>query len=204
MPGAPRTDPYVRNYLIRLLPRVVHAKPLIWVGMLYSVPARRFTYPVKSVQCFPLSPCTGRRRPCQNSPWSPAFPPEPPPRRGRPRRIVRLLLRYYADVRLLGNVHARIVATGLPLPSRRNLPAGTAELSRFSNIERKHMHRVSDSAGPGHDSPKSLVASRIAFPIVARGRRPGWGDFGAQWLAYASPVNASRAASRPPAHDSGA
>jgi len=35
------------------------------------------------------------------------------------RRFVRLLLRYYADVRLLSSVHTRIAATGLPLPSRR-------------------------------------------------------------------------------------
>lgn len=32
---------------------------------------------------------------------------------------------------------------------------------------------------------------------------PRTGDFGAQWLACASPVNAARAISRPPAHDSG-
>ena len=32
--------------------------------------------------------------------------------------FVRLLLRYYADVRLLGSVHVGITATGLPLPSR--------------------------------------------------------------------------------------
>jgi hypothetical protein len=32
--------------------------------------------------------------------------------------FVRFLLRYYADVRLLSSVHVRIVATGLPLPSR--------------------------------------------------------------------------------------
>ncbi len=31
-------------------------------------------------------------------------------------RFVRLLLRYYADVRLLSGVRVRIMATGLPLP----------------------------------------------------------------------------------------
>ncbi len=50
--------------------------------------------------------------------------------------------------------------------------AGAAELSRFSNIECKHMHRVSDSAGPNNDWLDS-VAARSAFPSVVRGRRPG-------------------------------
>jgi hypothetical protein len=36
--------------------------------------------------------------------------------------FVRLLLRYYADVRLLNSVHVRIAATGLPLPIRYILP----------------------------------------------------------------------------------
>jgi hypothetical protein len=38
----------------------------------------RSTYSVKPVHCFSLSLCTGHRRPFQNSPWSPAFPPAPP------------------------------------------------------------------------------------------------------------------------------
>ena len=116
-------------------------------------------------------------------------------------RFVRPLLRYYADVRLLGSVHVRITATGLPLPSR-PLPTGAAELSRFSNIERLRMLRVSDSAGPVSDWLYS-AATRGAFPTVRTWSAPRKGDFGAQWLAYASPVNASRAISRPPAHDSG-
>jgi hypothetical protein len=37
------------------------------------------------------------------------------------RHIVRLLLRYCADVRLLSSVHVRITATGLPQPTRRNI-----------------------------------------------------------------------------------
>jgi hypothetical protein len=86
--------------------------------------------------------------------------------------FVRPLLRYYADVRLLGSVHVRITASGLPLPSRLLFSAGAAELSRFSNIECPRMHRVSDSAGPGNDWLGNAVA-RSAFPTVVRGRRPG-------------------------------
>jgi hypothetical protein len=79
---------------------------------------------------------------------------------------------------------------------------GAAELSRFSNIERLRMLRVSDSAGPGSD----LAVSRRypwCLPNRSTWSAPRRSDFGAQWLAYASPVNASRAISRPPAHDSG-
>ncbi len=46
------------------------------------IPCRCFTYPVKSVQCLPLSLRTGRRRLSRISPWSSAFPPEPPPPHG--------------------------------------------------------------------------------------------------------------------------
>ena len=138
MPGTPRTDPYEKDYFIRLLPRVVHAKPLIG-----------YTYPVKSVQCFPLSLRTGRRRLVKISPWSPAFPPEPPLRVRIP-RIVRLLLRYYADVRLLNDVRVRIAATAFPYRPAYRATAGVVELSRFSSIECPRMHRVLDSAGPNY------------------------------------------------------
>ncbi len=63
-------------------------------------------------------------------------------------------------------------------------------ISRFSCIERPRMHRVSDSVGPLGDSLYN-AAHRVAFPIVRQGRHPKRGDFGAQWLAYASPANAS-------------
>ena len=48
---------------------------------------------------------------------------------------------------------------------------GAAELSRFSNIERLRMLRVSDSAGPGNDW-LYRAATRGAFPTVVRGRHP--------------------------------
>ena len=118
------------------------------------------------------------------------------------RRFVRLLLWYYADVRLLSCVHVRLPVSDLPLPSRHLLAAGAAELSRFSNIECPRMHRVSDSAGPDNDS-LFICRCLCCLPFRRTRSAPQTGDFGAQWLAYASPVNASRAASRPPAHDLG-
>lgn len=48
---------------------------------------------------------------------------------------------------------------------------GAAELSRFSNIERLRMLRVSDSAGPVNGW-LYRAATRGAFPTVVRGRRP--------------------------------
>ena len=80
--------------------------------------------------------------------------------------------------------------------------AEAAELSRFSNIERLRMLRVSDSAGPVNDWLYN-AAARGAFPNRSTWSAPRKSDFGAQWLAYASPINVSRAVSRPPAHDSG-
>ena len=67
-------------------------------------------------------------------------------------------------------------------------PPKTSEISRFSSIERPRMHRVFDSVGPVHDSSFNVI-HRFAFPSNQRGRHPRIGDFGAQWLAYASPVN---------------
>jgi len=75
-------------------------------------------------------------------------------------------------------------------------------ISRFSCIECPRMLRVYDSVGPISDSLNNAT-HRIAFPIVQQGRHPraviselnGWPAL--------PPVNASRAASRLPAHDSG-
>ncbi len=79
--------------------------------------------------------------------------------------------------------------------------SGTAELSRFSSIECPRMHRVFDSAGPN----SNLLLARCSWCLPDSSTRsaPRTPDFGAQWLAYVSPVNASRAVSRSPAHDSG-
>ncbi len=160
MPGAPRTDPYVRNYLIRLLPRVVDAK-LLHV----SYQARSMLPPVSAYRSqtslpeFPL--VTGLPSGTSATAW------ETTPCCSAPSSVLRRCQTARRRAR-------KDCGHGPSLTVPPNLPTGTAKLSRFSNIERPRMLRVSDSAGPGHDSPKSLVASRIAFPIVARGRRPGW------------------------------
>jgi len=79
---------------------------------------------------------------------------------------------------------------------------GTVEISRFSCLECPHMLRVSDSAGPARDS-LVCASCRIAFPHVVQGRHPKLviSEFNG-WPAL-PPVNASRASSRLPAHDSG-
>jgi len=43
----------------------------------------------------------------------------------------------------------------------------------------------------------------FAFPIKAQGRQTRTGDFGAQWLASTTPVNASPLPYGEPTHDSG-
>ena len=75
-------------------------------------------------------------------------------------------------------------------------------ISRFSCIECPRMLRVSDSAGPVGDS-LSIAAHRVAFPAVRRGWRPKRVISEPNGSPTLSPVNASRAASRLPAHDSG-
>ena len=122
-------------------------------------------------------------------PWSPSFPPEPP-----------LLLGYFQHCSAPSLVLCWCLTSqwrtcwdcGLrPSPTapawKLQVPEAI-EISRFSSIERPRMHRVLDSAGPQYVSPYSDI-SRVAFPTTIRSRHPGLGDFGAQWLAYASPVN---------------
>ncbi len=75
-------------------------------------------------------------------------------------------------------------------------------ISRFSCIELPRMLRVSDSAGPVGDSLHNTAHS-VAFPTVQRGRHPGKVISELNGWPTLSPVNASRAASRLPAHDSG-
>ncbi len=75
-------------------------------------------------------------------------------------------------------------------------------ISRFSCIECPRMRGVSDSAGPVHDSLTNALHC-VAFPIVQRGRHPGGVISELNTRPALPPVNASRAASRLPAHDSG-
>ena len=60
------------------------------------------------------------------------------------------------------------------------------EISRFSNIECPRMLRVSDSAGPVEGS-LSNVLRQCCLPLRTTGSASRMGDFGAQWLACASP-----------------
>jgi len=59
-----------------------------------------------------------------------------------------------------------------PVRPTESFSAGDPELSRFSNIERPRMHRVSDSAGPDTNWLDNADV-RSAFPSVGRGRHPG-------------------------------
>jgi len=168
---APRTDPYAKNYFIRLLPRVVHAKPLVWVRVLsIPFPNRCLSYPVQSVQCFLLSLWTGRSRPARI------------PLGHRP--FLRNLRHDMGNMPLCSAPSSVLrrcqTAQQRPCKDYRHRPSLTvppsntaeaAELSRFSNIERLRMLRVSDSAGPVRDW-LYRAATRGAFPTVGRGRRP--------------------------------
>ncbi len=202
MPDAPRTDPYAKHYFIRLLPRVVHAKPLVWVRVLYiPVPNRCLSYPVQSVQCFLLSLWTGRSRPARiplgHRPFLRSL--------RRDMGITPLCSAPSSVLRRCQTARQRPCKDyghGPSLTVPPCITTGAAELSRFSIIERLRMLRVSDSAGPVSDWLYS-AAARGAFPNRSTWSASRRSDFGAQWLAYASPVNASRAISRPPAHDSG-
>lgn len=127
-------------------------------------------YPVKSVQCLSLSLCTGRRRlasiPLGHQPFL----------RNLRRAIGPLCSAPSSVLRRCQTAQQRACKDCGHWPSLTVPPcyfkAGAAELSRFSNIECEHMHRVSDSAGPNNDWLDS-VAARSAFPSVVRGRRPG-------------------------------
>jgi len=83
------------------------------------------------------------------------------------------------------------------------LLSGTAEISRFSNIKCPRMLRVFDSVGSIYGSLRLSPLYRVAFPTEVRGRHPRRVISELDvWPAF-PPVNASRAASRLPAHDSG-
>ena len=86
--------------------------------------------------------------------------------------------------------------------SRCHPPRPVRGISRFSCIELPRMLRVYDSAGPVGDLLTN-AAHHAAFPTVRRGRHPGRVISELNGWPALPPVNASRAASRLPAHDSG-
>ena len=59
------------------------------------------------------------------------------------------------------------------------LPADTAEISRFSSIERPRMHRFLDSVGSVDDS-LIYAAAPCCLPLRTTKSAPQMGDFGAQ------------------------
>jgi hypothetical protein len=179
-------------------------------GLLHTAPTlgnsrkaannRCLTYPVKSVQCLSLSLCTGRRRlariPLGHQPSLRNLRCAIGPLCSAPSSVLRRC--QTAQQRACRDYGHR----PSPTDPMQTYALDTAELSRFSNIECPRMHRFSDSAGPGNDWLVNAVAHG-AFPFVVRGRRPGQviSELNG-WPAF--PLsNASRAISRPPAHDSG-
>jgi hypothetical protein len=152
----------VKNYFIRLLPRVVDTKPL---QPHVFCPVRSKLSPVAAYR----SQSVFSKIPLGHHPFLQHL-----RRPAGKQAFVRRLLQYYVDVRLLSSVHARIMATDLPWPTRLIYPrTGTVEISRFSSIERPRMLRVSDSAGPMQDWLIHAL-HRVAFPTKSRGRHPEW------------------------------
>ncbi len=120
----------------------------------------------------------------ENFPWSPAFPPVPPP-------LVTQLCSVPSSVlcRCLTSQRRTRQDCGHG-PSLADPPscltAGTAEISRFSNIEFPRMLRVFDSAEPVYGSLRNAITP-CCLPHRFTRSAPRTGDFGAQWLACVSP-----------------
>jgi len=120
----------------------------------------------------------------QNFPWSPAFPPAPPPLVNHycsaPSSVI---CRCLTSQRRARQYYGHRPSLADPLTC---LSADTTEISRFSNIECPRMLRVSDSAGPVY---VSLLFAVIPCCLPYRFTRsaPRTGDFGAQWLACVFP-----------------
>ena len=142
--------------------QVVESKVLVF--------PRRFTYTVKSAQCFPLSLRTVRSRLFSISPWSPAFPPASPP------LVAQLCLTSSSVLCLCLTPQQRICQDCGHRPSLTNpsLSTDTAEVSRFSNIVCPRMLRFSDSAGPVYGSlPSAVLPCCLPNPVHAVGTPKG-------------------------------
>ncbi len=164
------------------------------------IPSYCFTYPVESVQYFPLPPRAGRSQLFRISLGH------------RPSlQHLRYLLTQYCSVP--SSVLLRCLTSHWLAyqdyghrPSLTDPPGccltATNEISRFSNIERPRMLRVLDSVGSVSGSLHN-AEHRIALPFGPVGRHPKRVISELNSWPTLSPVNASRATSRPPAHDSG-
>ena len=139
MRAAPRTDPYVRNYLIRLLPRVnVTASRSLGYGLSYA-PQPLCSHPRLCVRCecacgaFPLVALLPSADSAANAYASTLF-----ARFVGTMRPSDSLQTFMSTLRLL---------VSLLRPSH-SIESGVCEASRFSRMEFRHMPRVSDSAVP--------------------------------------------------------
>lgn len=121
----------------------------------------------------------------QNSPWSPAFPPAPPPLVTQFCSALSLVLRrcLTSQQRTRQDYGHRPSLTDPPTC----LPTGTAEISRFSNIECPRMLRFFDSAGPVRDFAAPVAAIPCCLPCLTTRSAPRMGDFGALFLACVFP-----------------
>ena len=135
----------------------------------FPAASRILSRPCNATSCLCVQFTDSLYRP---SPWSPAFPPQPPPRHGLHAALFGSFFGTMPVSDCSGACMQGLRPQAFP---RRSVPTSTpdaSQLSRFSNIECPRMHRVSDSAGPDTDWLYSVFA-RVAFPIVRRGRRPG-------------------------------
>ena len=117
--------------------------------------------------------------------------------------FVQALRRYCTTVRLPVNVHVGLLDHVLLQPALHNCMSGVDGISRFSRVKFPCMLGVFDRAEPDQCS-----RFRIS-PVLPSARWNGVGALisdlfhGSITLPACSPVNASRAALRLPAHDSG-
>src|SRR5207302_9730553 len=124
------------------------------------------------------------------------------PLRHRLPSIVRRLLRYYGRIRLVAAVHHRLRLLGFPMRTNRGMPPWSTTRPPGSRTK-----SVCTCQGlrPRRVVGELAIARPFVWPSAYRtASAPGISAFSwlNGWPAH-SPVNASRTASRPPAHDSG-
>ena len=218
MPGVPRTDPYSRHYLIRLLPRVSG------VDCTHPVQPTRRKTPAQSPVRWrlarvplghrPFLPCL-RRRAGQAMPSRVGGGLPSPPFRLRsgftvppcpPTSPLPALFGTFPGTTPMSDSPAAYTSGLRPqaFPDRPAGPrlAGASGVSRFSCMECPRMLRVFDSVGPDRRSRLSRRAvspsrrvNTVGTPERLISALNGWPAF--------PPVNASPAALPSPAHDSG-
>jgi len=87
--------------------------------------------------------------------------------------LVRLLRWYYAGVRLLARLHARIVLLASPAVPVAGLPFAPGYRRGLSVLARAVSRRAHGSwSTPGLTGTRGCVPASVAFPLEAHGRRP--------------------------------